>query len=673
MAGTLAWNGGFLSGVLTLASNGVLNFLNPAGLAFSGLVLTNYGTVNWTNSALYGFNGLNAQIYNYGLWNEQSDDNFQGKASGNGGTTYSLTISGTFRKSGNAGVTTLDANVVFNNTGVLDAESGTLSLANYNLTGGVMNFGIGSLANSAQVVLAGNPATLDGALTAHFTNNFAPVLGNQFQILSFASLSGNFTSVSAPGGVFVSAYEHRRVPGRDEPGGGSSLVNWTQPSAITYGALLSSNQLNATANLPGTFAYTPAIGTFFTAGTHLLSVVFTPTDTVHYSPESDTLSLFVLPAPLTITASNTSMTYGGSVPALSIGYSGFVQGQTPASLATAPTFSTAGTSLSHAGNYPITVGGAVDTNYHITYVAGTLTINTAPLAITASNASKTYGQTAVLSPTAFASVGLLNGDTVAGVTLTSSGAAPTAGATTYPIVPSAASGPGAGNYAITYNNGTLDREQSTVDDHRHQRDQVFWTHAGFRGHGIHQQRPAKRANGRFGHADQRRRGLHGDGRRFALLHRAQLGDGRDFRAGELFHQLCQRLVDGPRGGRAAQHQLRSSGGRVPNTGGTTVTITGTGFESGAAVTFGSLPGTSITLVNSNTLTAITPASPSSTVGVGVNNPDGNRVTNLNAFQFGNAPLITAQPNNRTLNQGQTAQFSLQVTGDPDPGLSMAVH
>jgi hypothetical protein len=41
---------------------------------------------------------------------------------------------------------------------------------------------------------------------------------------------------------------------------------------------LGATQLNATANYPGTFAYTPAAGTVLGAGSHSLSVSFTPTD-----------------------------------------------------------------------------------------------------------------------------------------------------------------------------------------------------------------------------------------------------------------------------------------------------------------------------------------------------------------------------------------------------------
>src|SRR2546422_61061 len=61
-------------------------------------------------------------------------------------------------------------------------------------------------------------------------------------------------------------------------------LNWTNPSDIIYGTALSSIQLNATANVPGTFAYTPSSGTVLNAGSNqALSLVFTPIDTVNYT------------------------------------------------------------------------------------------------------------------------------------------------------------------------------------------------------------------------------------------------------------------------------------------------------------------------------------------------------------------------------------------------------
>ncbi|MGA2703380.1 MAG: MBG domain-containing protein, partial [Isosphaeraceae bacterium] len=100
-------------------------------------------------------------------------------------------------------------------------------------------------------------------------------------------------------------------------------------------------------------------------------------------------------------------------------------------------------------------------NYSITYDNGNLTVKAAPLTITAGNQSKTYGTALSLGTTAFTTSGLVNSNTVTGVTLTSTGAPASAPIGT-PIVPSAATGSGLGNYSITYVNGTLTVNPSII-------------------------------------------------------------------------------------------------------------------------------------------------------------------------------------------------------------------
>lgn len=78
-------------------------------------------------------------------------------------------------------------------------------------------------------------------------------------------------------------------------------ITWNAPAAITYGAALSSTQLNAKANVAGTFAYTPAAGTVLKAGTQTLSVTFTPTDIKTYSAATASVKLTVNQASPTIT------------------------------------------------------------------------------------------------------------------------------------------------------------------------------------------------------------------------------------------------------------------------------------------------------------------------------------------------------------------------------------
>jgi hypothetical protein len=70
-------------------------------------------------------------------------------------------------------------------------------------------------------------------------------------------------------------------------------VTWSNPAAITYGTALSGTQLNATASVPGTFTYKPAAGTLLTAGTHTLSVTFTPTDTADYMTSGTSVTIVV--------------------------------------------------------------------------------------------------------------------------------------------------------------------------------------------------------------------------------------------------------------------------------------------------------------------------------------------------------------------------------------------
>jgi hypothetical protein len=87
----------------------------------------------------------------------------------------------------------------------------------------------------------------------------------------------------------------------------------------------------------------------------------------------------------------------------------------------------------------------------------TQTVNKASLTVTANSATKTYGSSITFAGTEFTTSGLVSGDTVTSVTLTSIGAPATAtvAGSPYTIVPSNAIGSGLTNYTITFNNGTL--------------------------------------------------------------------------------------------------------------------------------------------------------------------------------------------------------------------------
>ena len=86
------------------------------------------------------------------------------------------------------------------------------------------------------------------------------------------------------------------------------------------------------------------------------------------------------PCALTITANNQTMVLHTTVPTLTATYTGLVNGDTASSLTTPPTLTTTAHSNSPiSGNpYPITVSGAADTDYSISYVNGTLTVINQP-------------------------------------------------------------------------------------------------------------------------------------------------------------------------------------------------------------------------------------------------------------------------------------------------------
>jgi hypothetical protein len=84
---------------------------------------------------------------------------------------------------------------------------------------------------------------------------------------------------------------------------------------------------------------------------------------------------------LRITASSATMSFGHPVPAITASYSGFVNGDTAASLPIAPTCTTTATPWSPPGTYPTYCSGAADPNYAIdasSYVSGTLTVRGRP-------------------------------------------------------------------------------------------------------------------------------------------------------------------------------------------------------------------------------------------------------------------------------------------------------
>jgi 6-phosphogluconolactonase (cycloisomerase 2 family) len=91
-------------------------------------------------------------------------------------------------------------------------------------------------------------------------------------------------------------------------------ITWAAPAPISASTPLSAVQLNATANVPGGFSYTPAAGTTLATGNQTLTATFTPTDTSVYSTATASVVITVNPSPVSPTKSVPTITWAPPAP-----------------------------------------------------------------------------------------------------------------------------------------------------------------------------------------------------------------------------------------------------------------------------------------------------------------------------------------------------------------------
>jgi hypothetical protein len=209
---------------------------------------------------------------------------------------------------------------------------------------------------------------------------------------------------------------------------------------------------SATTDTQGTATLSAQLGGL-ASGNHASAINVSFAGNSVYPSSSAFGNLVINPAPLTVTASSATMTYGDAPPAITASYAGFVNGDTAASLTITPTCTTGAGTQPAAGSYATSCSGAVGTNYTIGYMAGSLTVAPATLTITASSATITYGGTSPAISASYA--GFVNGDTAASLTAaptctTTASAQPAAGS-----YPTSCSGAVDANYTIGYVTGSL--------------------------------------------------------------------------------------------------------------------------------------------------------------------------------------------------------------------------
>ncbi len=169
----------------------------------------------------------------------------------------------------------------------------------------------------------------------------------------------------------------------------------------------------------------------------------------------------ITPVTLTARVKDAQRVYGDKDPKFESTYSGFVNGETESVIKSHGSYSTSAYSGSNVGTYSIRQSGASATNYTFKYEDGTLTVNKAPLTMTAADKTMTYGSKV---PTLNATyTGLKNNESQPAWNTRpefSTKATSTSKVGKYAIT---ISGADAKNYNLTVSNGTLTIEKASLE------------------------------------------------------------------------------------------------------------------------------------------------------------------------------------------------------------------
>jgi hypothetical protein len=230
------------------------------------------------------------------------------------------------------------------------------------------------------------------------------------------------------------------------------VITWLPPPNIVYGTPLGPLQLNAVADVPGEFSYTPAAGTVLPVHHEPvpLTATFVPAadESELYDQTTATTYVTVTPAPLTVRVNDASKLYLDPLPAFTVSAVGFVNGEGLSVLDVSPTFVTSATATSDVGTYGVLPAWISTANYEVTLQPGVLTIVPRPTVSVLQSSGpspSTYGQAVSFTLVVSSGVGVPGGT----VTLVSAGLA----VATVPLVDGQASlnvsSLEAGNHALS--------------------------------------------------------------------------------------------------------------------------------------------------------------------------------------------------------------------------------
>ncbi|HEX9982410.1 MAG TPA: hypothetical protein VGF69_04025 [Thermoanaerobaculia bacterium] len=184
------WSGGTFRGsaatTATIGAGATFDVTDTNLHTLDGRGLTNDGTLRYLGDGTLSVENA-AVLRNTNTFDLQSAPAIQTATSG------SIVNSGTFKKTAGA---TANVNVTFTNSGIVNADAGTLSLGGFTQTGGSTNLRGGSIAAVAPLNLTGGTLTGFGTITGSVSNNGANVAPGDAASTATIHLTGSYAQGS---------------------------------------------------------------------------------------------------------------------------------------------------------------------------------------------------------------------------------------------------------------------------------------------------------------------------------------------------------------------------------------------------------------------------------------------------------------------------------------------
>ncbi|RFM29087.1 MBG domain-containing protein [Deminuibacter soli] len=291
----------------------------------------------------------------------------------------SLAYSGTSQGAANAGSYVITPGGLTSANYTIQYANGTLNIGQATLTITAKDF---SKTYDGIAYNGGNDVTYSGFVNSETET----VLGGTLAYSGTSQGAANAGSyVITPGGLTSANYTIQYANGTLTIGQ-ATLTIAAKDAGKTYDGLAYSGGNGVDYNgfvhgetaavLGGTLTYTGTSQGAVNAGDYVITPAGISSGNYAISFANGTLTIGK--AILTATANDKARCYGAANPAFTIGYSGFVQGETTAVLSSLPVAASAADAKSAAGDYAITVTGGAANNYTISYVNGTLTVHATP-------------------------------------------------------------------------------------------------------------------------------------------------------------------------------------------------------------------------------------------------------------------------------------------------------